>query len=57
MLISLAQVSKSMDIHEGDHVLIEERDGGVFIKTVGWHNKSQEYICLRNGKIVLNPVK
>lgn len=43
MLISLAQVAKNLNLQEGDHVLIEERDGGIFIRPVAWHNKSQEY--------------
>jgi len=43
MLISLSQISKSLKIQEGDYVVLEERDGGVFIKPVAWHDKSQEY--------------
>lgn len=43
MLISLSQVAKSLNLHEGDHVLIEEMDGGIFIKPVSWHEKNQEY--------------
>ncbi|MEB3102325.1 AbrB/MazE/SpoVT family DNA-binding domain-containing protein [Ferviditalea candida] len=43
MLISLAQVAKDFNLREGDHVLIEERDGGIFIRPVAWHNKNQEY--------------
>jgi mRNA-degrading endonuclease YafQ of YafQ-DinJ toxin-antitoxin module len=43
MLISLAQIAKEINIKEGDHILIEERDGGIFLKPVGWHDKSQEY--------------
>ncbi|MBE3555002.1 MAG: AbrB/MazE/SpoVT family DNA-binding domain-containing protein [Thermicanus sp.] len=43
MLISLAQVAKELNIKEGDHVLIEEKDGGIFIRPVAWHDKSQEY--------------
>jgi len=43
MLVSLAQVAKKVGLREGDHVLIEERDGGIFIRPVGWHDKSQEY--------------
>lgn len=43
MLISLAQIAKEMNIKEGDHILLEERDGGIFLKPVGWHDKSQEY--------------
>lgn len=42
-LISLAQVAKNMKIEEGDHILIEERDGGIFLKPIAWHDKSQEY--------------
>lgn len=43
MLISLAQVAKELNLQEGDHVLIEEREGGIFIRPVSWHDKSQEY--------------
>jgi bifunctional DNA-binding transcriptional regulator/antitoxin component of YhaV-PrlF toxin-antitoxin module len=43
MLISLAQIAKDMNIKEGDHILLEERDGGIFLKPVSWHDKSQEY--------------
>lgn len=43
MLISLAQVSKNLKINEGDHVLLEERDGGIFIRPISWHDKNQEY--------------
>jgi len=43
MLVSLAQVAKNLGLREGDYVLIEERDGGIFIRPVGWHDKGQEY--------------
>lgn len=43
MLVSLAQVAKNIGLREGDHVLIEERDGGIFIRPVRWHDKRQEY--------------
>ncbi|GAX89584.1 AbrB/MazE/SpoVT family DNA-binding domain-containing protein [Effusibacillus lacus] len=43
MLISLAQMAKDLNLQEGDHVLIQERDGGIFIRPVAWHDKSQEY--------------
>jgi hypothetical protein len=43
MLISLAQVSKAANIREGDHVSLEVREGGVFIRPVSWHDKNQEY--------------
>lgn len=43
MLISLAQIARRLDIREGDHVALEERDGGIFIRPVSWHDKSQEY--------------
>ena len=43
MLISLAQIAKRIHIKEGDYVLLEERDGGVFIRPVSWHDKNQEY--------------
>jgi len=43
MLISLAQIAKLIHIQEGDYVSLEERDGGVFIRPVSWHDKKQEY--------------
>jgi len=43
MLISLAQLSKELGLKEGDHVILETRDGGIFIRPVSWHDKSQEY--------------
>lgn len=43
MLISLAQIAKKINIQEGDYVVLEERDGGIFIRPVSWHDKSQEY--------------
>ncbi|MFA5384031.1 MAG: AbrB/MazE/SpoVT family DNA-binding domain-containing protein [Eubacteriales bacterium] len=43
MLISLSQIAKKLNIQEGDYIAIEERDGGIFIKPVAWHEKSQEY--------------
>ena len=43
MLISLAQIAKRIRIKEGDYVMLEERDGGVFIRPVSWHDKNQEY--------------
>jgi hypothetical protein len=43
MLISLAEVSKDLDLHEGDYISIEEREGGIFLKPVAWHDKNQEY--------------
>lgn len=43
MLISLAKIAKTLNIREGDHVTLEIRDGGIFIKPVSWHDKSQEY--------------
>ncbi|HUW65980.1 MAG TPA: AbrB/MazE/SpoVT family DNA-binding domain-containing protein [Spirochaetia bacterium] len=43
MLISLAQVSKAANIQEGDNVMLEVREGGIFIRPVSWHDKSQEY--------------
>lgn len=44
MLISLAQVAKELDLNEGDHIMLEVKDGGIFLRPVGWHDKSQEYI-------------
>jgi len=43
MLISLAQIAKDVNLHEGDHVVIEEMDGGIFIRPVDWVDKSQKY--------------
>lgn len=43
MLVSLAQIAKKINIREGDYVALEERDGGIFIRPVSWHDKSQEY--------------
>jgi len=43
MLVSLAKIGKTLNIREGDHVTLEIRDGGIFIKPVSWHDKSQEY--------------
>ncbi|OAT80794.1 AbrB/MazE/SpoVT family DNA-binding domain-containing protein [Desulfotomaculum copahuensis] len=43
MLISLAQIAKKIDLHEGDHVLIEQRDGGIFLRPVEWVDKNQKY--------------
>lgn len=44
MLISLAQIAKNANLHEGDHIVIEEMDGGIFfLRPVDWVNKSQKY--------------
>lgn len=43
MLVSLASIAKDLDLHEGDHLLIEVKEGGIFLKPVAWHDKSQEY--------------
>lgn len=43
MVISLAQIAKNLDIKEGDHISLELREGGIFIKPVAWHDRSQEY--------------
>jgi len=43
MLISLAQIAKAANLHEGDHVLIEQRDGGIFLRPVDWVDKNQKY--------------
>ena len=43
MLISLAQIAKKLNIKEGDHVALEVREEGIFIRPVAWHDKSQEY--------------
>ena len=44
MLFSLAQISKNMDLKEGDYLVVEQVNGGIFLRPVNWHNKSQEYI-------------
>lgn len=65
MLISLVQIAKTLNLKEGDHVTLELRDGGIFIKPVAWHDKTQEYFwteewqqkikqsaeAIKNGKI------
>lgn len=43
MLISLAQIAKEANLHEGDHILIEKRDNGIFLRPVDWVDKSQKY--------------
>jgi len=43
MLISLAQIAKDVNLHEGDHILIEQRDGGIFLRPVDWVDKNQKY--------------
>jgi hypothetical protein len=43
MLISLAQIAKELNIQEGDHMVIEEKDGGIFLRPVAWHDKNQDY--------------
>ncbi|MHB1406492.1 MAG: AbrB/MazE/SpoVT family DNA-binding domain-containing protein [Desulfitobacteriaceae bacterium] len=44
MLISLAKIAKDVNLHEGDHVVIEQKDGGIFLRPVDWVDKSQAYI-------------
>lgn len=43
MLISLAQIAKVVNLHEGDYVLIEKRDDGIFLRPVDWVDKNQKY--------------
>ena len=43
MLISLAQIAKVVNLHEGDYVVIEEMDGGIFLRPVDWVDKNQKY--------------
>jgi AbrB family looped-hinge helix DNA binding protein len=43
MIVSLAQIAKDLNLHEGDHVLIEEKDGGIFLRPVDWVDKNQKY--------------
>ncbi|EKN62805.1 AbrB/MazE/SpoVT family DNA-binding domain-containing protein [Schinkia azotoformans] len=42
-LISLATIGAELGIKEGDYVSIEVKDGGLFLRPVNWHDKSQEY--------------
>ena len=44
MLISLAQIAKEVNLHEGDHVVIEEMNGGIFLRPVDWVDKNQKYL-------------
>lgn len=34
MIVSLAQIAKDLNLHEGDHLIIEEKDGGIFLRPV-----------------------
>ena len=43
MIVSLAQIAKDLNLHEGDHVIIEEKDGGIFLRPVDWVDKNQKY--------------
>jgi hypothetical protein len=44
MLVSLAKLAKEIHLEEGDHMIAEIIDGGIFLRPVGWHDKNQEYI-------------
>jgi len=44
MLISLAQIAKDVNLHEGGHIVIEEMDGGIFLRPVDWVDKNQKYL-------------
>ena len=44
MLVSLAKLAKEINLGEGDHMIAEIVNGGIFLRPVGWHDKSQEYI-------------
>jgi len=44
MLISLAQIAKDVNLHEGDHVVIEEMNGGIFLRPVDWVDKNHKYL-------------
>jgi hypothetical protein len=48
MLISLAQIAKDVNLHEGDHILIEQRDGGIFLRPVDWVDKNQKYFWTKD---------
>ena len=54
MLISLAQIAKDVNLHEGDHVVIEAMDGGIFLRPVDWVDKNQKYLWTEEwqGKIM-----
>lgn len=54
MLISLAQIAKDVNLHEGDHVVIEAMDGGIFLRPVAWVDKNQKYLWTEEwqGKIM-----
>ncbi|EHQ91993.1 AbrB/MazE/SpoVT family DNA-binding domain-containing protein [Desulfosporosinus youngiae] len=43
MLVSLAQIAKDINLNEGDYILIEKRDNGVFLRPVDWVDKKQKY--------------
>jgi antitoxin component of MazEF toxin-antitoxin module len=44
MLVSLAKLAKEINLGEGDHLIAEIVNGGIFLRPVGWHDKNQEYI-------------
>ncbi|MGI1659227.1 MAG: AbrB/MazE/SpoVT family DNA-binding domain-containing protein [Desulfitobacterium sp.] len=43
MLVSLAQIAKEVNLNEGDYILIEKKDDGIFLRPVEWIDKSQKY--------------
>ena len=43
MLVSLAQIAKDINLNEGDYILIEKMDNGVFLRPVEWVDKNQKY--------------
>jgi hypothetical protein len=43
MFVSLAQIAKDINLNEGDYILIEKKDDGVFLRPVEWVDKNQKY--------------
>jgi len=43
MLVSLAQIAKDINLNEGDYILIEKRDDGIFLRPIEWVDKNQKY--------------
>jgi antitoxin component of MazEF toxin-antitoxin module len=43
MLVSLAQIAKDINLNEGDYILIEKKDDGIFLRPIEWVDKNQKY--------------
>ncbi|MDA8228497.1 MAG: AbrB/MazE/SpoVT family DNA-binding domain-containing protein [Desulfitobacterium hafniense] len=43
MLVSLAQIAKDINLNEGDYILIEKKDDGIFLRPIEWVDKKQKY--------------